>query len=179
MPLIRSVVPGAHGFVAATGQEAPDIPDGGHLPCLPLVMKVRIMMWCSQESGPVIGCSRSSDLRGIRIGGPPPEVAGYLILQCLELLADPDWYRYRIPQGPCRRRQPRQLDAAPLLRGGQRLRGAGPPPVAHDRDQQGLVAGWPGSSRSASTSPSGPRYTCLAPGGLVLPADSFITGRPS
>ena len=36
--------------------------------------------------------------------GAPSEVAGYLVLEGLELLADPDRYRYRIPQCPrCRR----------------------------------------------------------------------------
>jgi hypothetical protein len=37
------------------------------------------------------------------------------------------------------------------------------------------------SSRSASRSgePAGLRYTCLADGIVTLPAESFITGRPS
>jgi hypothetical protein len=102
------------------------------------------------------------------------------LAQVLKLLTQAHGRRSGVLEGPRGHGQAAEIILEARLGSGQVCVGAGQLPAEHDRHQQRLMPGGTGSSRTPTMSPSvrRPRKICLGPGAVILPGDSFITGRP-
>ena len=107
--------------------------------------------------------------------------------QCAERVADPGRGGLGVAQGPGRLGELGEIGVEAGGRLGQcraagRLVGgalaAWPPVITGARRGRVPVGGASWRKATVSRRP-GPRKTCLAPGSVALPGDSFITGRPS
>jgi hypothetical protein len=101
------------------------------------------------------------------------------LAQVLKLLTQAHGRRSGVLEGPRGRGQAAEIILEARLGSGQVCVGAGRLPAQHDRHQQRLMPGGhrliPHPDNVASL--RGPRKTCLGPGAVILPGDSFITGR--